>query len=55
MRIEGDRDQLMRAGDAAWLELRAVLDPADPALPPDFRERSERGRREPGLFDSDHT
>ena len=33
MRIEGDRDELMSAGDAAWAELCAVLDAADPALP----------------------
>jgi len=33
MRIEGDREELMAAGDTAWAQLRAVLDAADPALP----------------------
>lgn len=45
MRIEGDRDQLMREGDAAWLELCAVLDAADPNIPlhdPDSPEWTSR-------------
>lgn len=33
MRIEGDREELMAAGDAAWSELCAVLDSADPETP----------------------
>ena len=33
MRIEGDRDRLMTEGDAAWTELCAVLDAADPDVP----------------------
>lgn len=33
MRIEGDRAELMAEGDAAWAELCARLDAADPDLP----------------------
>lgn len=33
MRIEGDREELMAAGDASWAALCAVLDAADPDLP----------------------
>jgi hypothetical protein len=33
MRIGGNRDELMREGDAAWTELCAVLDTADPETP----------------------
>ena len=45
MRIEGDRDQLMREGDAAWTELCAVLDATDPDTPlhaPDSPEWTSR-------------
>lgn len=33
MRIEGDREQLMREGDESWVELCAVLDAAEPGVP----------------------
>jgi hypothetical protein len=45
MPVEGDREELMRAGDAAWAELCAVLDAADPDQPlhdPDSPEWTSR-------------
>lgn len=45
MRIEGDRDELMGEGDAAWVALCAVLDAADPEAPlhdPDSPEWTSR-------------
>jgi len=33
MRIEGDREELMVIGDAAWAELCVVLDAAEPEVP----------------------
>ncbi len=33
MRIEGDREQLMREGDESWAELCAALDGAEPGVP----------------------
>lgn len=33
MRIEGDREQLMREGDESWAELCAALDAAEPGVP----------------------
>lgn len=45
MRIEGDRAELMAEGDAAWTELCAVLDAAEPGVPlhdPDSPEWTSR-------------
>ena len=45
MTIEGERHELMAAGDAAWTELCAVLDAAEPAMPlhdPDSPEWTSR-------------
>ncbi len=45
MRIEGDREQLMREGDESWVELCAVLDAAEPDVPlhdPDSPEWTSR-------------
>lgn len=45
MRIEGDRATLMAEGDAAWGELCAVLDAAEPGVPvhdPDSPEWTSR-------------
>lgn len=45
MRVEGDRNELLAAGDAAWAALCAVLDAADPEVPlhdPDSPEWTSR-------------
>lgn len=45
MRIEGDRDELMTEGDAAWTALCALLDTAEPNVPlhdPDSPEWTSR-------------
>ncbi len=45
MRIEGDREQLMREGDESWTELCAALDAAAPGVPlhdPDSPEWTSR-------------